>query len=49
MFIGENGLPNVIGQLISYFLPFLPDWVPTLIGLSVVLALILGVIKLIRG
>lgn len=49
MFIGENGLPNVISQLISYFLPFLPEWVPTLIGFSVVLALILGIIKLIRG
>lgn len=49
MFIGENGLPNVISQLISYFLPFLPDWIPTLIGFSVVLALILGIIKLIRG
>lgn len=49
MFIGENGLPNVISQLISYFLPFLPEWIPTLIGFSVVLALILGIIKLIRG
>lgn len=49
MFIGENGLPNVIGQLISYFLPFLPEWVPTVIGLSVTLALLIGIVKLIRG
>lgn len=49
MFIGENGLPNVIGQLISYFLPFLPDWIPTVIGLSVTLALLIGIVKLIRG
>lgn len=49
MFIGENGLPNIISQLIAYFLPFLPEWIPTLIGFSVVLALILGIIKLIRG
>lgn len=49
MFIGENGLPNVIGELISYFLPFLPDWIPTVIGLSVMLALLIGIVKLIRG
>lgn len=49
MFIGENGLPNVIGQLVNYFLPFLPDWVPTVIGLSVTLALLIGIVKLIRG
>lgn len=49
MFIGENGLPNVIGQLVSYFLPFLPEWILPLIGYSVLLALLLGVIRLIRG
>lgn len=57
LFIGEEqpdgsrsgGLPNIIARLVAYFLPFLPDWCTSLIGFSVLLALILGVIKLVRG
>lgn len=49
MFIGENGLPNIVGQLIQYFLPFLPIEIVQLIEFSLLLAIILGVIRLIRG
>lgn len=44
----SGGLPNIIGQLINYFMPFLPSWVGTLIGLSILLYLILGVINYLR-
>ena len=43
-----GGLPNIIGQLIAYFMPFLPSWVGTLIGFSIVLAVIIGVIRFLR-
>lgn len=49
MFIGDNGLPNIVGQLIQYFLPFLPTEIVQLIEFSLLLAIILGVIRLIRG
>ena len=49
MFIGENGLPNTISQLIAYFIPFLPEEYVQLILLSITLMVIVGIIKLIRG
>lgn len=45
----EGGLPNIVGNLIEYFLPFLPAEFLTLIELSLILGLVLGVIRLIRG
>lgn len=49
LFIGEEGLPNVFSQLVSYYLGFLPEEFLRLIELFVVCVLIVGVIKLIRG
>lgn len=46
--ITEN-LPNVFGGLISWALPFLPEELTTLISLTIVVIVIVGVIKLIRG
>lgn len=45
----EGGIPSIIGEIIGYFLPFLPEWVPTLIEFSIIIAISLGIIKLIRG
>lgn len=49
LFIGENGLPNIFSQLVTYFLGFLPQEFLRLIELFVVCVLIVGIIKLIRG
>lgn len=57
LFIGEEqpdgtrsgGIPTIIGKLVAHFLPMLPAWCTQLIGFSVLLSLILGIIKLIRG
>lgn len=49
LFIGNDGLPNIVSQLIEYFLPFLPVEFIRLIEFSLMLALILGVVRLIRG
>lgn len=49
LFIGEDGIPNVFSQLVSYYLSFLPTEFLRLIELFVVCSLIIGVIKLIRG
>lgn len=57
LFIGEEqpdgtrtgGIPTIIGKLVAHFLPMLPDWCTQLIGFSVLLSLILGIVKLIRG
>ena len=45
----KDGIPNVIGDLIEYFLPFLPVEIITLVSLSVTFAVIIFVIKTIRG
>lgn len=49
LFIGEDGLPNIFSQLVSYYLGFLPQEFLSLIELFVVCVLIVGIIKLIRG
>lgn len=45
----REGFPNVIGSLLEYFVPFLPDEIVTLISLSILFAILVGIIKLIRG
>lgn len=45
----REGFPNVIGSLLEYFLPFLPEEIITLISLSILFAIILGIVKIIRG
>lgn len=45
----REGIPNVIGSLLEYFLPFLPDEVITMISLSIVFAILVGIIKLFRS
>lgn len=49
LFIGENGLPNVFSQLITYFLGFIPSEFLMLIELFITCAIILGIVRLIRG
>lgn len=50
MFIGPNGIPNIIGQLLGYFLgDFFPPELLTLFELFIVLGVIYGIIRLIRG
>ena len=44
-----TSFPNVIGSLIEYFLPFLPEELITVISLSIILSIIVGIVKLIRG
>lgn len=44
-----TGIPNIIGSLIEYFLPFLPEELIALVSLTVVLAILLAVIRIIRG
>lgn len=44
----EGGLPTVIGDLIAYFLPFLPPEIITLLELSILLTVIVAIIHIIR-
>lgn len=41
-------LPNTLGQLIAWLLPFLPEEVTTLLGAFFMVVVIIGVIKLLR-
>lgn len=45
----REGIPNTIGLFMEWFFPFLPTEIVALIELSILCAVILGVVRLIRG
>ena len=45
----QGSLTNTAGQLIAYFIPFLPPEMTALIELFIVCCIIVGIIRLIRG
>lgn len=45
----REGIPNTIGLFLEWFFPFLPNEIVALIELSILCAVVLGVVRLIRG
>lgn len=44
-----EGLPNVFGQLMEWLFPFLPDYLISLLSLTIMAVVIVSLVKLLRG
>lgn len=44
-----EGIPNVFGQLMEWLFPFLPDYLTSLLSLTIMAVVIVSLVKLLRG